>query len=552
MKSIKLKLVILTISTVAITTVTVGAIGVEFSMGILKTQASHAFEAETEVLEERISGKLDEIETLGNSIEGVLYNELPDDIAAFSADPDAINTYIEQMKTDAIGAVDHNNYDDCIMYLRFNPNIFGDSKGFYVQRSKGTGEYRDVTFTDLTQYTADDIDKVGWYYEPLKAGHATWLARIHDQNTGNKLLTYVIPLYKNGYFVGVFGIDVELNLLDNYVESFTKYESGMALLLSDDGELVCHSLLDTEFTEEQVDAITTSLLETVDFSETENGTANYSYGGKNYLVNTTHLDNDMIFVTSVCTREIYRDIQRLVYYTVGVAVAFIVIISIISSIFADKIIKPLHMLTSLSEKIARRENIGEISIKGDEEVEQLANQLKKTSEELDRYTSIMSKMAYRDGLTGLKNKSSYLDDTSKIDSRIDGQIDTKYTVFVMDINNLKYTNDNFGHEMGDTLIIDASNLIEKVFGDEYTYRIGGDEFVAIARDNDYENTQKLMKKFKDEMKHANEEKHEYGTLSVAIGSATYHNGDSFESLFTRADRNMYKNKRNIKNGEEIR
>ena len=53
---------------------------------------------------------------------------------------------------------------------------------------------------------------------------------------------------------------------------------------------------------------------------------------------------------------------------------------------------------------------------------------------------------------------------------------------MMDLNGLKEANDNIGHEAGDELIIGASKCMDNAFsGLGRTYRVGGDEFVALLR-----------------------------------------------------------------------
>lgn len=57
-------------------------------------------------------------------------------------------------------------------------------------------------------------------------------------------------------------------------------------------------------------------------------------------------------------------------------------------------------------------------------------------------------------------------------------------VYLIDINELKKTNDTLGHEAGDELIIGAADCIYEVMKDYgKVYRIGGDEFVAFCKMN---------------------------------------------------------------------
>ena len=55
----------------------------------------------------------------------------------------------------------------------------------------------------------------------------------------------------------------------------------------------------------------------------------------------------------------------------------------------------------------------------------------------------------------------------------------EFSIFVIDANGLKFVNDNYGHEIGNELIMKVTQMITEVFGEENAYRIGGDEFAVL-------------------------------------------------------------------------
>ena len=85
-------------------------------------------------------------------------------------------------------------------------------------------------------------------------------------------------------------------------------------------------------------------------------------------------------------------------------------------------------------------------------------------------------LAYTDVMTSLGNRACYYSHIA----RLRREKTTNFTVFFMDLNNLKHVNDQYGHEYGDLYIKSAAKAIATVFQSaDATYRIGGDEFVAI-------------------------------------------------------------------------
>lgn len=163
---------------------------------------------------------------------------------------------------------------------------------------------------------------------------------------------------------------------------------------------------------------------------------------------------------------------------------------------------------------------------------------------LRHYIDYVNEQAYTDALTGVANKAAYKEYVDKLDKRAaDEKI--KYAVVVMDINNLKKINDNFGHEFGDMLIRDASRLIQKGFKDHIVYRIGGDEFVIIIEQAEKAICDELLRNFDDGIVVFNKNNTKYEQkIQIARGIAFYEPDciDSFASVFREADHAMYENK----------
>lgn len=97
----------------------------------------------------------------------------------------------------------------------------------------------------------------------------------------------------------------------------------------------------------------------------------------------------------------------------------------------------------------------------------------------------VSKLAYSDGLTGLGNRTAYLEQLEAYGNNPEGI--KQLAIVYLDVNNLKMVNDNQGHDAGDELIMGAAKIIDDSFG-QYgkSYRIGGDEFCVLMLGDDLE------------------------------------------------------------------
>ena len=160
-----------------------------------------------------------------------------------------------------------------------------------------------------------------------------------------------------------------------------------------------------------------------------------------------------------------------------------------------------------------------------------------------RYAEVMEKMAYTDALTGLKNRKAYNNAVEAMKGS-----DETYTMVMLDMNHLKAVNDKLGHLVGDEYIKKLSEYIQMVFGEDKSFRMGGDEFLIMSKraSSDpvfHDHLAQLNRKIEE----FNQENKQTVPLSVAIGYAVYRSSqDNLEEIIRKADENMYKQKKTMK------
>jgi len=151
---------------------------------------------------------------------------------------------------------------------------------------------------------------------------------------------------------------------------------------------------------------------------------------------------------------------------------------------------------------------------------------------------------HTDPLTGVKSKQAYAEREKQINEEITAQKAGPFAVVVCDVNGLKRINDTYGHKAGDAYIREASHVICEIFQHSPVFRIGGDEFLVILTDRDYEMRRERMQRLHDQSV-AN-----IGTDHVVIagGVSGYRSGEdtTFHDVFERADERMYREKKQLK------
>jgi diguanylate cyclase (GGDEF)-like protein len=153
------------------------------------------------------------------------------------------------------------------------------------------------------------------------------------------------------------------------------------------------------------------------------------------------------------------------------------------------------------------------------------------------------KLLYHDSLTGLKNRHYFDNLLSDLKTK------EKLCFIIIDLNELKAINDEYGHLVGDELIKMASVKIKEIFKDFEHIRFGGDEFLLISENKSKETLEELINESITAANNANIvfEDIRLEGFSFGIGYAIRKDLDeTINDVFKRADEAMYLNKVNGK------
>ena len=153
-------------------------------------------------------------------------------------------------------------------------------------------------------------------------------------------------------------------------------------------------------------------------------------------------------------------------------------------------------------------------------------------------------LAYTDQMTDMYNRAAFNRDFDAYSTSPEN-----VAIIDFDLNNLKKTNDTYGHVAGDKYITDAARLIKEIFtGVGRCYRIGGDEFAVILTNASDIDIRHYLTMLEWSMDSYNKSLDEPFKMQIAYGCATYSNDNdsSLHSTFTRADAEMYLNKKSKK------
>ena len=197
----------------------------------------------------------------------------------------------------------------------------------------------------------------------------------------------------------------------------------------------------------------------------------------------------------------------------------------------------VRLLIPLEKSVEIVQRGDEIPVnKGFAELQRLAASYDELLHYRNKLESNLRTLSMTDALTGLPNRMAFEDYVNQFKNDADVE---SMTVFSMDVNCLKETNDRKGHLYGDRLLRDAAVCILTAFGDstgKNCFRFGGDEFAAFWINEPEEKIGPALTQFKLE-----QEKREV-SISVGYARSADIGATSVKELFEKADRFMYSEK----------
>ena len=156
-------------------------------------------------------------------------------------------------------------------------------------------------------------------------------------------------------------------------------------------------------------------------------------------------------------------------------------------------------------------------------------------------------MAYRDPLTGLRNRR-YFDVRFKEElHRAQRSIEGHCSIVMIDLDDLKQINDLKGHRAGDQALQWVAEFLEnELRQNDICCRLGGDEFILLLPDTDVPGRRLVMDRIWDNLRSINARKSD--PMRFSMGGATWpQDASNAAALYDKADKAMYRSKRMNKN-----
>ena len=205
---------------------------------------------------------------------------------------------------------------------------------------------------------------------------------------------------------------------------------------------------------------------------------------------------------------------------------------------------------SISGIITQKELLKTVYNKWIELIKEEGSRMSKTNEKLLQATSKLQEQVSLDYLTKLYNRNKF---EELLDEHIDRFFASslyEFSLIIMDIDNFKNLNDNFGHLFGDKILQEFAKILTVSSRDsDIVARWGGEEFVIILPNTNIENATIFAEKLRSSVENYSFEK--IHNITSSFGISQFHSSDSKIELFKRTDEALYRAKALGKNRVEL-
>lgn len=530
MKSINSKISTLVFLSVVFNGLIIAIVGFVFVHNIIETDSQTIINLTTETKVQEMNSWFQSIEQSVNLFYDYCNEILPQDETLLS-DSNYMNRHLNQVSALLEDAATNTENASTVFYRLYSESLSSDF-GFFLVKDKNNAVVK-MQPTDISLYEKTNRERVAWWYEPLESGKAVWLDPYFNENIQTKIISYVIPLYRKNQTFGVVGMDINFDKLVEMINFVSLHSVGHAMLIDSEGNLVYKK---HDFNEKDEKLIESLYKEIAELSKTSNSEEliNYDFMGERHYFSYRSLLNGMILVISVPHDVLHGSkyvltFQCLLLLLIGLGFSLFVTIRM-----TKKITKSLIKLTKSAGLLAHDIHKIDFEINTDDEIGILAKTLSNAAKEIAKSNIQINKLAYFDSLTDIKNRHCF----NRFVTNLNGLIQQNVGAIFCDLNGLKYTNDNFGHNAGDKMICEFAEILKTVFANYEVFRLSGDEFIIFSigntKENFYEDISKLQK--------LNEEK-EFPYAS--LGFVWRESSDNLESLLKLAEAGMYQHKKQI-------
>ncbi|MBR3039988.1 MAG: diguanylate cyclase [Lachnospiraceae bacterium] len=244
---------------------------------------------------------------------------------------------------------------------------------------------------------------------------------------------------------------------------------------------------------------------------------------------------------AISMKGFYRTFRMFYIYIVTLTIVTGVVTTLFITLFSNQLVTRLHIIRKYLQSLVLKQT-------GDLEMDSLVHSRNDEISALGSYAASagnsIEKLMGTDPLTGLFNRRAARQKLQQMWEESHKEL-TVFTIVIGDLDHFKNINDQYGHDVGDSVLVGISDIMKKYTSDDTSFacRWGGEEFLlgfTTARDEAYAITKNIAKDIKRKTFYS--AKKNVIHMSMTFGIATFAGQESIDEVIKMADDNLYKGK----------
>jgi diguanylate cyclase (GGDEF)-like protein len=204
-----------------------------------------------------------------------------------------------------------------------------------------------------------------------------------------------------------------------------------------------------------------------------------------------------------------------------------------------------NLKSSICITTEKKDFTREVSVNSKDEIGDISRAFNSLLDVINQLIMEKERLAETDPLTKIYNRLKF--DNIFISEILRAQrYETALSLIMFDIDNFKQINDNYGHHVGDEVLIETTKVVSgNIRETDIFARLGGEEFAILTPNTDMEYARKLSERLRAAIESAICK--EMLTVTCSFGVAEFREGDTADTLSKRADKALYEAKKSGKN-----
>jgi diguanylate cyclase (GGDEF)-like protein len=349
------------------------------------------------------------------------------------------------------------------------------------------------------------------------------------------VVTLVVPVRAGARAIGALAATAKISPLQEILRDLAPVGGGRVVVLAGDGTVVLGP-----------DSTTAGLMQiqlATARSKQEGGIVEYTSVDGVPVVGSFRRVPSLPWTVAaeLPASEAFRQLARLRTIAVLVVAGLVLGVGLVAYLLGLLLVQPLDRLNEAAKQVAAGSFAVELPVLGGGEVGQLTRMFNEMVVKLRTKSEELERLSVTDSLTNLFNRRR-LEELLDQEVRRSQRLKHPFAIVMVDVDNFKHYNDDFGHLAGDDVLARVATVLhDSVREVDTVARYGGEEFVILMPEATTREAVHLAERLR---KRVADEPIEHRGITISLGVAQYPvNGESAAAVIAAADSALYDAKR---------